>query len=149
MGGGCAYARARVRARVYMRRAFLCLSLLFCFVLPCACTGAYGRCDALNAHARPLVVFRCDIREETGGAGSSTSAAAAGGGVVTVNPLGDRPSMDKDKRSSLKHNSHKTGRSLTAQRFAEMDWDTNGQVSFKEFLFAFEGWVGLDEDEDE
>jgi hypothetical protein len=32
----------------------------------------------------------------------------------------------------------------------EMDWDKNGTVTFKEFLFAFTGWVGLDnEDEDD
>jgi hypothetical protein len=32
----------------------------------------------------------------------------------------------------------------------EMDWDKNGTVTFKEFLFAFTRWVGLDnEDEDD
>ena len=31
----------------------------------------------------------------------------------------------------------------------EMDWDKNGMVSFKEFLFAFTRWVGLDENEDD
>ena len=37
----------------------------------------------------------------------------------------------------------------------EMDWDKNGMVTFKEFLFAFTRWVGIgengdgDEDEDE
>lgn len=30
----------------------------------------------------------------------------------------------------------------------EMDWDKNGMVSFKEFLFAFTRWVGIDENED-
>lgn len=31
----------------------------------------------------------------------------------------------------------------------EMDWDKNGMVNFKEFLFAFTQWVGIDENEDE
>ena len=32
-------------------------------------------------------------------------------------------------------------------RFEEMDWDKNGKVSFREFLFALEKWIGM-EDED-
>lgn len=31
----------------------------------------------------------------------------------------------------------------------EMDWDKNGMVNFKEFLFAFTQWVGIGENEDE
>ena len=30
----------------------------------------------------------------------------------------------------------------------EMDWDKNGKISFREFLFAFIDWVGIDMDED-
>lgn len=30
----------------------------------------------------------------------------------------------------------------------EMDWDRKGKVSFREFLFAFINWVGIDTDED-
>jgi calcium-binding protein CML len=30
----------------------------------------------------------------------------------------------------------------------EMDWDRNGKVSFREFLFAFIDWVGIDTDEE-
>lgn len=30
-----------------------------------------------------------------------------------------------------------------------MDWDKNGMVNFKEFLFAFTRWVGIDEVDDE
>lgn len=29
----------------------------------------------------------------------------------------------------------------------EMDWDKNGQVTFREFLFGFINWVGIDADE--
>ncbi|XP_042966735.1 probable calcium-binding protein CML22 isoform X5 [Carya illinoinensis] len=37
---------------------------------------------------------------------------------------------------------------ITRTRFEEMDWDRNGQVSFREFLFAFIKWVGIDTDEE-
>ncbi|XP_017218835.1 probable calcium-binding protein CML22 [Daucus carota subsp. sativus] len=32
---------------------------------------------------------------------------------------------------------------ITRTRFKEMDWDRNGQVSFREFLFALIKWVGF------
>ncbi|XP_058751433.1 probable calcium-binding protein CML21 [Vicia villosa] len=38
---------------------------------------------------------------------------------------------------------------IAMKRFEEMDWDKNGMVNFKEFLFAFTRWVGIDEGEDE
>lgn len=38
---------------------------------------------------------------------------------------------------------------IAMKRFEEMDWDKNGMVNFKEFLFAFTRWVGIDEVEDE
>ncbi|KAL4185921.1 hypothetical protein AMTRI_Chr10g8180 [Amborella trichopoda] len=38
---------------------------------------------------------------------------------------------------------------IAMRRFEEMDWDKNGMVSFKEFLFAFTHWVGIDADEEE
>ncbi|KAL3688730.1 hypothetical protein R1sor_015039 [Riccia sorocarpa] len=34
------------------------------------------------------------------------------------------------------------------RRFEEMDWDKNGMVTFKEFLFAFTNWVGLEEEQE-
>jgi len=37
---------------------------------------------------------------------------------------------------------------ITRTRFKEMDWDRNGKVSFREFLFAFIDWVGIDTDEE-
>ncbi|XP_020276748.1 probable calcium-binding protein CML21 isoform X1 [Asparagus officinalis] len=38
---------------------------------------------------------------------------------------------------------------IAMKRFEEMDWDKNGTVTFKEFLFAFTRWVGIDENEDD
>ncbi|PON47207.1 Parvalbumin [Parasponia andersonii] len=37
---------------------------------------------------------------------------------------------------------------IAMKRFEEMDWDKNGMVNFKEFLFAFTSWVGIDEEEE-
>lgn len=37
---------------------------------------------------------------------------------------------------------------ITQSRFGEMDWDRNGKVSFREFLFAFLNWVGIEMDEE-
>ncbi|XP_047334921.1 probable calcium-binding protein CML21 [Impatiens glandulifera] len=38
---------------------------------------------------------------------------------------------------------------IAMKRFEEMDWDKNGMVNFKEFLFAFTGWVGIDDEDDD
>ncbi|KAE8691161.1 putative calcium-binding protein CML21 [Hibiscus syriacus] len=38
---------------------------------------------------------------------------------------------------------------LAMKRFEEMDWDKNGSVCFKEFLFAFTNWVGIVDTDDE
>ncbi|KAM7256354.1 hypothetical protein ACFE04_012095 [Oxalis oulophora] len=37
---------------------------------------------------------------------------------------------------------------VTTTRFREMDWDRNGNVSFREFLFALVNWLGFDSDEE-
>lgn len=33
---------------------------------------------------------------------------------------------------------------ITRTRFKEMDWDRNGKVSFREFLYSLINWVGID-----
>lgn len=42
-----------------------------------------------------------------------------------------------------------SSRRIAMRRFEEMDWDKNGLVNFKEFLFAFTRWVGIDDIEGE
>ncbi|KDO27543.1 hypothetical protein SPRG_06811 [Saprolegnia parasitica CBS 223.65] len=37
---------------------------------------------------------------------------------------------------------------ISQKRFNEMDWDHDGSITFKEFLMAFESWVGVDDDDD-
>lgn len=38
---------------------------------------------------------------------------------------------------------------LTSERYDELDFDKDGQVTFREFLFAFMAWAGFAEDEEE
>ncbi|XP_057785270.1 probable calcium-binding protein CML21 isoform X4 [Salvia miltiorrhiza] len=38
---------------------------------------------------------------------------------------------------------------IAMKRFEEMDWDKNGMVNYKEFLFAFTRWVGIEDNDDE
>uniref|UniRef100_A0A2P2LYB1 Putative calcium-binding protein CML21 n=1 Tax=Rhizophora mucronata TaxID=61149 RepID=A0A2P2LYB1_RHIMU len=66
--------------------------------------------------------------------------------------------LDKDKNGYVSKNEmvqaiNETGErssgGIALKRFEEMDWDNNGMVNFKEFLFAFTRWVGIDDIEDE
>jgi Ca2+-binding EF-hand superfamily protein len=36
---------------------------------------------------------------------------------------------------------------LSRERWEELDWDSDGQITFKEFLFALLTWVGMDDEE--
>ena len=38
---------------------------------------------------------------------------------------------------------------LTKERWAEMDWDHDGNISFKEFFWAFQKWIGSEDGTDE
>ncbi|KAM3249694.1 putative calcium-binding protein CML22 [Capsicum annuum] len=44
--------------------------------------------------------------------------------------------------------SEKSPSHVTRTRFKEMDWDRSGNVSFRQFLFAFLDWVGIDTDDE-
>lgn len=48
------------------------------------------------------------------------------------------------------HGGDVTGTSslLSRERWEELDWDSDGQITFKEFLFALMTWVGMDDDDD-
>jgi calcium-binding protein CML len=34
------------------------------------------------------------------------------------------------------------------ERWAEMDWDSDGNIDFEEFVFTFSKWMDLGDDED-
>ncbi|ONK55539.1 uncharacterized protein A4U43_UnF1960 [Asparagus officinalis] len=36
---------------------------------------------------------------------------------------------------------------VTMERYKELDWNKDGKVNFKEFLFALTKWVGFDSDD--
>ncbi|XP_010448264.1 PREDICTED: probable calcium-binding protein CML21 [Camelina sativa] len=57
-------------------------------------------------------------------------------------------SRDEMVRAIDESGERSSGR-IAMKRFEEMDWDKNGMVNFKEFLFAFTQWVGIDENEEE
>ncbi|KAI9114974.1 hypothetical protein K1719_013987 [Acacia pycnantha] len=54
---------------------------------------------------------------------------------------------DVDKTLNETYPWERSPANITKIRFKEMDWDRNGQVTFREFLFGFLKWVGIDEDE--
>ncbi|DBA03499.1 TPA: hypothetical protein N0F65_011400 [Lagenidium giganteum] len=47
------------------------------------------------------------------------------------------PSKDSESINSI----------ISERRFNEMDWNHDGSIQFKEFLLAFESWVGIDDDD--
>ncbi|KAL5781433.1 hypothetical protein ACOSP7_006462 [Xanthoceras sorbifolium] len=63
---------------------------------------------------------------------------------------GDGKLNKEDMIKSLNESSpwEKSPYRITKTRFKEMDGDRNGKVSFREFLFALIGWVGIDNDEE-
>lgn len=55
-----------------------------------------------------------------------------------------------DKGSGRRHIDGKhISSNIWRKRFAEMDCDNSGSISLKEFIFAFEDWVGFDESEED
>lgn len=56
----------------------------------------------------------------------------------------------KDMIKALNEDSpwEKSPAHITRSRFKEMDWDRNGKVSFREFLFSLINWIGIDADEE-
>ncbi|XP_044500545.1 probable calcium-binding protein CML22 isoform X2 [Mangifera indica] len=63
---------------------------------------------------------------------------------------GDGKLNKKDMLKSLNESypREKSPAHVTKNRFQEMDWDKNGKVGFREFLFSLISWVGIDSDEE-
>lgn len=63
---------------------------------------------------------------------------------------GDGKLNKKDMVKAMNDASHleRSPTHITRTRFEEMDWDRNGQVSFREFLFALIQWVGMGSDDE-
>ena len=52
-------------------------------------------------------------------------------------------------REAQRNRSQESSTRIWRRRFKEMDCDHSGSISLKEFIFAFEDWVGFDESEEE
>lgn len=63
---------------------------------------------------------------------------------------GDGKLNKKDMAKSLNEDSpwEKSPAHITRSRFQEMDWDRDGKVTLREFLFSLIDWVGIDTDDD-
>jgi calcium-binding protein CML len=68
---------------------------------------------------------------------SRSSSFAAPPAAVGVPPAAPQPQLS----SALEF--------LTSDRFSELDWDSNGEVTFSEFLLAFMAWIGVDDTPEE
>ncbi|MBA0567496.1 hypothetical protein Golob_012230 [Gossypium lobatum] len=95
-----------------------------CLALPCLCLSKKSRMGVPNLEAtfETLVDAFVLLDKNKDGYVSKNEM------VQAINESGERSSGP-----------------IATKRFEEMDWDKNGSVSFKEFLFAFTTWVGIEE----
>jgi len=105
----------------------------------------HGHGASIDGHAHPLpaVVRTLDITPEkpqsarTSADTSSLSGNVAGHAAILIS----QSSSSRPLTSVLEF--------LTQERFLELDWNANGEVSFAEFLVTFVLWVGVEDDEEE
>ena len=91
-----------------------------------------------HAHPLPAVVRTHDITpEKPQSARSSADTNVAGHAAILIS----QSSSSRPPTSVLEF--------LTQERFLELDWNANGEVSFAEFLVTFVLWVGVEDDEEE
>jgi len=55
----------------------------------------------------------------------------------------------KDEVLSAVKDDKDSPKRLAVSLFKDMDWDQNGNISFTEFVFACESWVGVGEEDEE
>ncbi|XP_042059892.1 probable calcium-binding protein CML22 isoform X3 [Salvia splendens] len=68
---------------------------------------------------------------------------------IDKNGVGKLKKKDVVKALNEASPKEKSPSHITHNRFKEMDWDKNGKVSFKEFLFSFISWVGFECDNED
>eukprot|EP00750_Incisomonas_marina_P012060 INCI16530.1.p1 GENE.INCI16530.1~~INCI16530.1.p1 ORF type:complete len:312 (+),score=87.66 INCI16530.1:348-1283(+) len=71
------------------------------------------------------------------------------GGTITldevVSVLSKMGRNDLAKKSTKNFSTGNNLTSLYLERFKEFDWDSDGRITFSEFLFAFIGWTDVEE----
>lgn len=69
--------------------------------------------------------------------------------VMSMFSKSDKKKMIKSntKKAKMVKNTASTS-VIGEQKWKQMDWDADGNITFKEFLFAFSTWTGMDDDED-
>jgi len=69
--------------------------------------------------------------------------------VLAIITDGGGTKVAKSKRRGSNSNAGGSNALLSKERWSEMDWDKDGTITFKEFLWALLGWVGMNDDEGE
>ena len=98
--------------------------------------------------------------EEAGGAGAGISPELTTAIDLSVNTflfLDDSGNGTLERNEVLQSLDESRGQgkgqagnaAIMKKRFEEMDWDKNGNISYLEFLFALESWVGIEDQEEE
>ena len=73
----------------------------------------------------------------------------ASGSIDKTEMMGTLSTADVSEEAMLKKKTKGASNKnafLTAERWDEADWDKNGSITFKEFLFAFCSWINLDDE---
>ncbi|GKV51784.1 hypothetical protein SLEP1_g58409 [Rubroshorea leprosula] len=114
--------------------------------------------ESKNASNMPARIGNCSVEScltSTGGPISPMDIESTFNTIVDVflflDKNGDGKLNKKDMIKALNDSTpwEKSPAHVTRTRFKEMDWVKKGEVSFREFLFAFVNWVGIDNDEEE
>ncbi|XP_022945758.1 probable calcium-binding protein CML22 [Cucurbita moschata] len=67
---------------------------------------------------------------------------------IFLDKNGDGKLNKKEMVKALNAPCERSPARITQTRFREMDWNNSGKVNFREFLFGFINWVGIDTDDD-
>jgi calcium-binding protein CML len=70
-----------------------------------------------------------------------------GSGTIDRSEVMQMISEDESSKAGKKTGSHANAL-LSKDRWAELDWDSDGTITFKEFLFALFQWVGVNDEEE-
>ena len=123
-----------------------------------------------SVFSRMLSGGRNAMRTQSGGGGGSFRDLTSGGAAAAGGSSGARPPSSSSSSSHMgllggigkgarkrAGGSAGSGRGshgpsnalLSRERWMELDWDGDGQTTFREFLLVFMTWVGVDDDDED